>query len=105
MRNLEPLSRDELERLWRWERHMTRFHAVAMTLLLVCAAATFLWSDIAWLRRLLLAIVLLLVAAATMLQLREKCPRCGARLRTKSLLRLPERCSICKIAFERPPAS
>jgi hypothetical protein len=105
VRNLEPLSRDELERLWRWERHMTRFHAVAMTLLLVCAAATFLWSDIAWLRRLLLAIVLLLVAAATMLQLREKCPRCGARLRTKSLLRLPERCSICKIAFERPPAS
>lgn len=105
MRNLEPLSRDELERLWRWERHMTRFHAVAMTLLLVCAAATFQWSDIAWVRRMLLAIVLLLVGAATMLQLREKCPRCGARLRTKSLLRLPERCSICKIAFERPPAS
>ena len=103
MRSLKPLSRDELERLWRWERHMTRFHAVAMTLLLVCAAATFLWSDIAWVRRSLLAIVVLLVAAATMLQLREKCPRCGTRLRTKSLLRLPERCNMCGVPFERPP--
>ena len=103
VRILEPLSRDELERLWRWERHMTRFHAVAMSLLVLCAAATFLWSDIAWVRRVLLAIVLLLVAAATMLQLREKCPRCGSRLRTKSLLRLPPRCSICGVPFERPP--
>ncbi len=55
MRILEPLSRDELQRLWRWERHMTRFHAVAMTLLVLCAAAAFLWSDIVWVRRLLLA--------------------------------------------------
>ena len=42
---------------------------------------------------------------ATMLQLREKCPRCGSRLRTKSLLRLPDRCNMCGIPFERPPAS
>jgi hypothetical protein len=99
----EPLSRDELQRLWRWERHMTRFHAAAMTLLALCAAAAFVWSDIAWVRRSLLAIVVLLVAAATMLQLREKCPRCGTRLRTKSLLRLPERCNMCGVPFERPP--
>ena len=103
MRILEPLNRDELQRLWRWERHMTRFHAAAMTLLALCAAAAFVWSDIAWVRRLLLAIVVLLVAAATMLQLREKCPRCGSRLRTKSLLRLPDRCNMCGIPFERPP--
>ena len=105
MRILEPLSRDELQRLWRWERHMTRFHAVAMTLFVLCAAAAFVWSDIAWVRRSLLALVLLLVAAATVLQLREKCPRCGSRLRTKSLLRLPDRCNMCGIPFERPPAS
>ena len=105
MRILEPLSRDELQRLWRWERHMTRFHAVAMTLFVLCAAAAFLWSDVVWVRRVLLATVLLLVVAATMLQLRERCPRCGSRLRTKSLLRLPARCSMCGVAFERPPAS
>ena len=103
MRIPEPLSRDELQRLWRWERHMTRFHAVAMTLFVLCAMAAFLWSDVVWVRRVLLAVVLLLVGAATMLQLRERCPRCGSRLRTKSLLRLPERCSMCGVAFERPP--
>jgi len=99
----EPLTPDELQRLWRWERHMVRFHAVAMTVLVLGAGAAFLWSDIAWVRRLLLGLVLAMVAAATVLQLRERCPRCNARLRTKSLLRLPARCNICGIAFERPP--
>jgi hypothetical protein len=101
----EPLRPDELQRLWRWERHMTRFHAVAMSLLVLCAAAAYFWSDVAWVRRSLLGVVLILVAAATVLQLREKCPRCGARLRTKSLLRLPAKCSMCGVAFERPPQS
>ncbi len=105
MRAPEPLSHDELQRLWRWERHMTRFHALAMALLVLCAAAAYFWSDIAWVRRSLLGLVLLLVGAATVLQLREKCPRCGSRLRTKSLLRLPARCNICGVAFERPPAA
>jgi hypothetical protein len=100
----DPLTREELERLWRWERHMVRFHAIAMTLLVVCAAATYLYSDIAWVRRSLLVLVVGLVVAATFLQVREKCPRCGARLRTKSLLRLPEKCGVCGAAFERPPA-
>ncbi len=84
---------------------MTRFHAVAMPLLVLSAAAIFMWSDIAWLRRSLLVLVLVLVGAATVLQLRERCPRCRARLRTKSLLRLPERCPMCGVAFERPPES
>lgn len=99
----EPLRRDELQRLWLWERQMTRFHAVAMTLLVLFAAAAYFWSDITWVRRSLLVLVVLLVGAATVLQVREKCPRCGSRLRTKSLLRLPANCSICGIAFERPP--
>ena len=99
----KPLTHGELERLWRWERHMLRFHAVAMTVLALCAAATYFYSDIAWLRRSMLALVLLLVVAATILQVREKCPRCGARLRTKSLLRLPDKCGVCGIPFERPP--
>lgn len=103
MRVPEPLSRDELQRLWRWEHQMTRFHAAAMVVLVLCAGAAFLWSDMAWVRRSLLGVVVLLVVAATMLQLRERCPRCRSRLRTKSLLRLPERCMMCGVAFERPP--
>ena len=105
MHTREPLTREELQRLWRWERHMLRFHAVAMTLLVLSAAAAYLYSDIAWVRRSLLVLVAALVVAATVLQVREKCPRCGARLRTKSLLRLPEKCGVCGTPFQRPPAS
>ena len=103
MRAPEPLNHTELQRLWQWERHMVRFHAAAFTVLVLCAAATFFYSDIAWVRRSVLVVVLVLVAAATTLQLREKCPRCGARLRTKTMLRLPAKCQFCGVAFERPP--
>lgn len=82
---------------------MTRFHAVAIPLLVACTAAAFVWSDVSWLRRFLLVFVMALVGAATVLQLRERCPRCRARLRTKTLMRLPDRCSMCGVAFERPP--
>ena len=105
MHTREPLTRDELVRLWRWERHMLRFHTVAMTLLVLAAAAAYLYSDIAWVRRSLLVLVTALVVAATILQVREKCPRCGARLRTKSLLRLPDKCAVCGTDFERPPTT
>ena len=88
MHTREPLTREELKRLWRWEQHMFRFHAVALTILAVCAAAAFFYSDIAWVRRLLLVLVALLIVAATILQMREKCPRCGARLRTNPVASL-----------------
>ncbi len=101
----EPLTRAELERLWRWERQMTRFHVVAFSLLGLCALLVFVYGDIAWVRRSVLGLVVVLVAAATLLQLSEKCPRCGSRLRTKTLLRLPARCHFCGVAFERPPPS
>ena len=71
----EPLTSEEIERLRRWERQTTRFHAAAMA-------------------------VLLLVAA--ILQMRERCPRCRAHLRTKTLMRRPDRCSMCGVAFEAP---
>lgn len=100
----EPLNQDELQRLWRWERHMMRFHAVALTALALGAGAAYLYSDIAWVRRSILVLVVALVVAATLLQVRETCPRCRSRLRTKSLLRLPDKCGVCGIPFPRPPA-
>lgn len=105
MRNPEPLTPDELQRLWRWERNMLRFHAAAMPLLVLCAGAALTWGDSEWMRRALLGLVMVMLAAAAFLQMREKCPRCGARLHTKLLLRLPERCWFCGVTFERPPAS
>lgn len=101
---VEALTAEELRRLRQWERNMVRFHAVAIPLLILSAAAVFFWSDVVWLRRLLLALVLALVAGATFLQLRERCPRCRARLRTKSFLALPARCNMCGVPFENPPS-
>jgi hypothetical protein len=98
----EPLTRAELERLWLWESNTVRFHSVAMTVLVLSAAAAYFYSDVPWVRRSVLALVAVLVVAATILQVREKCPRCGSRLRTK-LFRLPARCHYCGVAFERPP--
>jgi hypothetical protein len=104
LRDPEPLTPEELGRLWRWERQMARFHATAIAALVLAAAAAILYSDVAWFRRTLLAAIAVLVLAATVLQLRERCPRCGARLRVKSLLRLPDKCGVCRVAFPRPPA-
>jgi hypothetical protein len=101
---VEPLKPDELERLWRFERRMVRFHAVAMPALLLAAVLVFLYGEVIWFRRSVLVLVFLLVIAATMLQLSEKCPRCGARLRVRSLMRLRDRCHYCGVAFERPPS-
>jgi hypothetical protein len=99
----EPLAREELERLWRFERRTVRFHAVAVPLLIAAAAAVFVAGDAVWVRRSALVLVVVLVAGATILQLSERCPRCRTRLRVKALMRLPDRCGFCGVAFERPP--
>jgi hypothetical protein len=103
MANEVPLQRSELERLWRWERLMVRFYAVAMALILISGGLVFAYNETAWVRRSLLGLVLLLVLAATLLQLRERCPRCRARIKLKSGFMLPDRCLPCGVAFERPP--
>jgi hypothetical protein len=99
----EPLAANELQRLALWERTIQRFYAVAIPLLLVCATAVLFWSDFAWLRRSLLVVVIALLAIATLLQLRERCPRCHARLRTTMLLRLRERCHYCGVRLRDEP--
>ena len=99
----EPLNREELERLWRFERRAVRFHSFAVPALIGSAFALLLYGDNVWLRRGLLVLVVVLVAVATMLQLSETCPRCRARLRVRSLMRLRDRCHYCGVAFERPP--
>lgn len=99
-----PLRRAELERLWAWERVMARFYVIATALMLAACALGVMYSDVAWLRRALFGATLLVVAVATVLHLRERCPRCRARLKMKSGFTLPDRCPTCGIAFERPPA-
>jgi hypothetical protein len=100
----DPLTPDEQERLWRWEKRSVRFHTAAIPLLLAACFAVFYFNEATWLRRLMLVLVIALVGAATVLQLSEKCPRCRARLRIKTLMLLPDRCHYCGVGFERPPA-
>jgi hypothetical protein len=100
-----PLTRAEMERLWRWERGMRRFYIAAMVILAVAGMLAVTYSDEVYLRRGVLALVAALVIAASILQLRERCPRCGARLSFKSSLTLPARCGKCGAVFERAPAN
>ena len=101
----DPLTREEQERLWRWEKRSVRFHLFTVPALLVTGAVVIYFGDAVWLRRAALVMVLALVGVATVLQLSERCPRCKARLRIKTLMRLGDRCHYCGVPFERPPAA
>jgi hypothetical protein len=103
MRQPEPLTHAEMEPLWRWERQMTWLHASAMGALLVASVAIHRYGDLPWLRIPLLGGVVVLVAAAAVMQFREGCPRCRARLRSKLMTALPDKCARCGVAFPRPP--
>lgn len=104
MHQQEPLTREELKRLWRRERALTSMHVAAMGILLLAGVAASRYSDAAWFRGLFLAVIGALVVAATILQMMQRCPRCGARLRRKLLVALPETCATCRVALPRPPA-
>jgi hypothetical protein len=100
----EPLTHDQMERLWRWERQLTWLHAAAMGGFLLAGVAANRFGDLAWLNQPLLAGAIALLLVAGVLQLRERCPRCGTRLRSKILRLLPDKCFACGVAFPRRPA-
>jgi hypothetical protein len=105
MTDPRPLSRDELTRIWRWQSQMFIFHGVAMVLLALAGVLILFFGDLAWVRRAALAAVLSLVVAATFVQFRERCPRCGLRLGSQGRLFLPEQCRRCSVVFARRPSS
>ena len=80
MTDPRPLTRDEATRIWRWQRQMFLFYGIAMVLLALAGVLMLFFGDLAWVRRAALAAVLSLVVAATFVQFRERCPRCGLRL-------------------------
>lgn len=82
---------------------MVRFYAVSTAVIVGALALAIAYSEIAWARRTLLGITLVLVIAATMLHFRERCPRCRARLKLTSGFMLPNKCRACGVPFERPP--
>lgn len=103
MRQQEPLTHEDMTPLWRWERQMGWFHIGAMGALVLAGVVVHNYGDLAWLRRFLLGAVLVLVVGATVLQFRARCPRCNARVRSKILRMLPDKCAACGVDFPGRP--
>jgi ribosomal protein S27AE len=94
-----PLTAAECNRLWRWQRRMLLFYGVAIALLALAAALMLLFGELAWVRRAAMALLLALIGAATFVQFRERCPRCGWRLGSQGRLFLPAECPGCGVEF------
>jgi hypothetical protein len=101
MTELAPLTTGEHNRLWRWQRRMLFFYGIAIALLALAGALMLLFGELAWVRRAALALLLALIAAATIVQFRERCPRCRRRLGWHGRLFLPAQCPGCGVEFVR----
>jgi hypothetical protein len=97
----KPLNRDELARVWRWQRHMILFHAAAMLLMIgiILLASRYNATDLAWTLTILGVPILLVLGAV--IQFRERCPRCSTRLGRQARMFLPNECSGCGVEFPR----
>jgi hypothetical protein len=98
-----PLTPEDCAKIWRWERHMIVFYTIAMLALIGGIVAVGVWSDIALVRRSVLALILLLAVIGAYVQFREVCPRCGSKLGKQSRFVLPDECRNCGVEFPRPP--
>jgi hypothetical protein len=98
-----PLTPGEVERLERRERWVTGVHSAAMGAFLLAALGAYRYGDAAWFRGLVLWVIGGLVVAAGVVQLLERCPRCGARLHRKLLVVPPEACGACGVPLRPPP--
>ena len=94
-----PLTATERGRLWQWQHRMLVFYGIAIALLALAGALMLLYGELAWVRRAALALLLALIAAATLVQFRERCPRCGRRLGWYGRLYLPAQCPGCGVEF------
>jgi hypothetical protein len=94
-----PLRPVEIDRIRHWQRAMLIYYGAAMTALVLVGGLTLMYMDVAWLRRSALGLVLMLVAGATLVQFRARCPRCGLRLGAQARLFLPDKCRRCGVDF------
>jgi hypothetical protein len=104
MQQPAPLTRAELEPLWRRERQVSWLQIAAMAGLLLAGVLAQRVGTLAWAAGPLLAGVLVLLVAASVLQVRTRCPRCRTWLRGKLLRILPDRCRGCGVEFPREPS-
>jgi hypothetical protein len=98
-----PLTREECERIWTWERWMMGFYAFAMIAILGTVSLAGVMGHSTQGRLVVVGVLVLLALAGAFVQFREKCPRCAARLGRQSRLLLPDKCRHCGVEFPRPP--
>jgi hypothetical protein len=101
----DPLTQHEVAPLWRRERLVGWLQIAAMAAFLLAGAVGYRDGAVTWLGYPLLASVLVLLFAAAVLQFGARCPRCGARLRSKILKMLPDNCAACGVELPRPPSA
>ena len=94
-----PLTPAERKRIWRWQHRMLLFYGIAIALLALAGALMLRFDELTWVRRAALALLLVLIVAATFVQFRERCPRCGRRLGSQGHLFLPAQCPSCGVEF------
>jgi predicted Zn-ribbon and HTH transcriptional regulator len=81
---------------------MLRYYALATAAIIAAATLAGTYSDSPWMRRSMLAGVVGLVVAGAFVQLRERCPRCAARISAQTRLLLPAKCKKCGVIFDGP---
>jgi hypothetical protein len=94
-----------MEPLWRWERRVGWLNTAAMAAFLLAGAIGYRDGTLAWLARPLLAAALALLLVAGLQQFGARCPRCRARLRSKIMKLLPDKCAVCGVELPRPPSA
>jgi hypothetical protein len=105
LRHPEPLTHTELQPLWRRERQTSWLQIAAMACFLLGGAIAQRAGSLAYLGHPVLAGAVLLLVAATVLQMRTRCPRCRTRLSGKILRILPDKCPRCGVVFPRQPSA
>lgn len=98
-----PLTSEEVDRLRRWERRMIRSYATVVMVIAAGIGLSLVYGEAGAMRYLVIAAAALIGLGIAVAQFRERCPRCGTRLGSQSLLLLPDRCRTCGVAFPRPP--
>src|SRR5262245_40294830 len=90
-----PLTPAERKRIWRWQHRMLLFYGIAIALLALAGALMLRFDELSWVRRAALALLLVLIVAATFVQFRERCPAlrpaarvAGAPLLARAMFRL-----------------
>lgn len=96
-----PLTASQLGALWQAERRSLRLYAVAVTILAAALGLSHLELVPPELRYLILLGALGCIAAAIVVHLAIRCPRCNARLGAQSLM-LPDKCKSCGAEIAHP---